>query len=195
MNRWNLKCKTRIARKRSEIKNTKVMYKDLVKRNYNPIDDTIIATDVSYIPADEPQNNVYLSVAISHKTKAIESFKISKTNDIQLVKNTIINIKRNNFILHSDHGFQYSSYDVQKINKRKNISISMSRIGNSLDNREVEYFFSCLKGEYLNQINTKVMKINEISKHIHWYIKWYNKNRIQKRLQWKAPTEVSAYAI
>lgn len=27
----------------------------------------------------------------------------------------------------------------------------MGQIGNSLDNREVEYFFVCLKGEYLNK--------------------------------------------
>lgn len=106
-----------------------------------------------------------------------------------------MNIKRNNFILHSDHGFQYSNNRILYLNNTKQIITSMSRIGNSLDNREAEYFFSCLKGEYLNYINTRKMKLKEIEEHIAWYIKWYNTNRIQKRLQWKTPTEVSAYAI
>ena len=81
------------------------------------------------------------------------------------------------------------------MNKSKEIITSMSRIGNSLDNREAEYFLGCLKGEYLNHINTKKMKLEEIRNLITQYIKWYNTNRIQKRLHWKAPTEVSAYAI
>lgn len=63
----------------------------------------------------------------------------------------------------------------------------MSRIGNSLDNREAEYFFSCLKGEYLNRIKTITMNYQEIYEHIAWYIEWYNNKRIQKRLNWKTP--------
>ncbi|WP_268794771.1 hypothetical protein [Spiroplasma litorale] len=43
----------------------------------------------------------------------------------------------------------------------------MSRIGNSLDNIEIEYFFGCLKGEYLNHISTYKMSYNEINDHIN----------------------------
>lgn len=195
MNRWNLVTKTRVPKRKREQKQTNVKFDNLVKRNFNPKEDNIIATDVSYIPANEEQNNVYLSIAISHKTKAVESFEVGLTNGVSLVKKTIMNIKRNNFILHSDHGFQYSHNEILDLNNTKQIITSMSRIGNSLDNREAEYFFSCLKGEYLNYISTRKMKLEEIKEHIAWYIKWYNTNRIQKRLQWKTPTEVSAYAI
>ncbi len=73
MNRWGLQTKTRKARKKFEPTNTRVSYVDLVKRNFNPKEDSIIATDVSYISAKIKQNNVYLSVAISHKTKMVES--------------------------------------------------------------------------------------------------------------------------
>ena len=136
LNRYGLITKTRVARRKTESKRTNVKFNGLVRRDFNPNIDNIIATDVSYIPANEQQNNVYLSVAISHKTKAIESFKVSKTNDILLVVDTIKNLKRNKFILHSDHGFQYSSKEILKLNKSKEIITSMSRIGNSLDNRE-----------------------------------------------------------
>lgn len=157
---------TRKKRKVSEQKNTKTKFADLVKRNYNPQEDTIIATDVSYIPAKTEQNNLYLSVAISHKTKLVEAWKLSNENDTKLVVETITDLKRENFILHSNHGTQYSTQEVQnKLNEMK-AKTSMSRVGNSLDNREVEYFFSCLKGEYLNHIKTKSMNYDEIYKEI-----------------------------
>ncbi|ATI73649.1 IS3 family transposase [Mesoplasma florum] len=189
MNRWNLKTHTRVRKKKREEKNTNVKFKDLVKRNYNPLENNIIATDVSYIPAKSKNNNVYLSVAISHKTKKIEAWSISEINDTNLVVDTLKQINKTNYICHSDHGSQYSTYEVQNLLNKTNSKTSMSRIGNSLDNREVEYFFGCLKGEYLNKIKTFTMKLNEIKKHVSWYINWYNNERIQGVLKWKTPAE------
>ncbi|WP_131599339.1 hypothetical protein [Mycoplasma marinum] len=60
MNRWNLQTKTRKARKKSESKNTKVKYVDLVNRDFNSVEDNIVATDVSYIPARVKNNNIYI---------------------------------------------------------------------------------------------------------------------------------------
>ncbi len=51
MIRWGLITKTRVKRRKSESKNTNVKFADLVKRNFNPKEDNIVATDVSYIPA------------------------------------------------------------------------------------------------------------------------------------------------
>ncbi len=195
MKRWGFITKTRVAKRKAESKNTNVKIADLVNRNFNPSIDNIISSDVSYIPANVKQNNIYLSVAISHKTKLIESWKLSKSNNSDLVVKTIEDLKRKSFIFHTDHGSQYSSSDVLKKLKNLNAKSSMSRVGNSLDNREIEYFFSCLKGEYLNHINTHNMSYDEIKKHIEWYINWYNKKRIQKRLLWQAPSSVSQYAI
>ncbi len=125
----------------------------------------------------------------------IESWHPSSKNNNQLVINTFNKLKlTKKFIVHSDHGSQYSSEYVKNQSKIKYI-VSMSEVGNSLDNREVKYFFGCPKGEYLKNIKTWDMSMEEIHKHIKWYIEWYNTKRIQKRLHWKAPTEVSAYAI
>lgn len=192
MNKWHFVSKTRIKKRKSEVKNTNVRCEDLVKRNYNPKDDNIIATDVSYIPANVPDRHIYLSAAISHKTKLIESWELSLDNNVDLVIKTINKLERTKFIFHSDHGFQYSSSKV--LNKLKEIGVksSMSRIGNSLDNREIEYFFGCLKGEYLKYVNTSEMNIDQIWNHINHYINWYNNNRIQKRLNWKTPAYASA---
>ncbi len=195
MVRWNLVSKTRQSKRTGESKNTKVTYLDLVKRNFNPSKDKALATDVTYISANEKQNNVYLSIAISHKTKLIESYSLSTINDSNLVIETLNSLARTSFLFHSDHGAQYSSSEVQSKLKHCGGITSMGRVGNSLDNREAEYFFGCLKGEYLNSIKTWKMKIEEIKKHVDWYINWYNTKRIQSRLQWKTPTEVSEFAI
>lgn len=196
MNRLGLKCKTRKARKKREVKDTNVKYIDLVKRNYNPTHDNIVATDVSYIPAKEEQNHVYLSIAISHKTKLIESWELSKSNDLKIVVDTLSKIRsRRNLIVHSDHGFQYSNSVMKEIARQKKYKISMGEVGNSLDNREAEYFFGCLKGECLKHIPTWKMKYEQIVPIISDYINWYNTKRIQSRLQWKTPAEASAYAV
>ena len=63
----------------------------------------------------------------------------------------------------------------------------MSRIGNCLDNREAEYFFSNIKSECLNHYPTHKMTFAEVKKLIAKYIEWYNNERIQKRLGWKSP--------
>lgn len=194
MQRWNLATKTRVKRRKSEQKDTTVKIKDLVKRNYNPIENNVIATDVSYIPANVIENHVYLSAAINHKTKMIESWKISNKNDTNLVLETINDIGKTDFILHSDHGSQYSSQLVKNRLLELNAISSMGRVGNSLDNREIEYFFGCLKGEYLNHLKTHTMNFNTIKNHIKTYIDWYNNNRIQKRLQWKTPAYASAFS-
>jgi putative transposase len=53
MKRWSVFTKTRVTRFRMrEAKNAKINFPDLVKRNYNPNENNIFATDVSYIPAN-----------------------------------------------------------------------------------------------------------------------------------------------
>ncbi|QQH42630.1 hypothetical protein HYD81_03345 [Mycoplasmopsis bovis] len=64
---------------------------------------------------------------------------------------------------------QYSSKEYLQLIERLNGKVSMSRIGNSLDNREIEYFFQylklkCLKilRKVLRKWRLKLSVINEI---------------------------------
>ncbi|AKX34656.1 hypothetical protein SLITO_v1c10450 [Spiroplasma litorale] len=50
MIRWGFFIKTRRRKRSQELKNTSIKFVDLVKRNFNPGMNNIIATDVSYIP-------------------------------------------------------------------------------------------------------------------------------------------------
>ena len=189
MEAMELKCKTRVARKKQEIKNTKVKIPDLVKRNYNMRD--VLATDISYIAAKSNfSNHLYLSVAINHYTKYIEAWELGEHNDINLVINTLKQIKpQKNLIIHSDHGVQYSTKSVTDLIKQKKAISSMSRVGNSLDNREAEYFFSNIKSEKLKHLPTHQMTYSELKAVVTEYIEWYNNERIQKRLGWKSPAQ------
>nr|WP_307929914.1 hypothetical protein [Mycoplasmopsis bovis] len=101
-----------------------------------------------------------MSAVIHHKTKKILGFNLSLYNDNSLV---IDNIKKvnfpKNFVIHSDHGSQYSSKEYLQLIERLNGKVSMSRIGNSLDNREIEYFFSVLKTEMFENFEKSVKKM------------------------------------
>ncbi|UUM20310.1 IS3 family transposase [Mycoplasma sp. 2045] len=93
------------------------------------------------------------------------------------------------WIAHSDHGFQYSSKDYLQTISKNNGVISMGRVGNSLDNREAEYFFSILKSECLKLIDITQITFDDLSKIINEFIFWYNNGRIQSKLDWKTPQQ------
>lgn len=64
---------------------------------------------------------------------------------------------------------------------------SMSRVGRYIDNGPMEAFWGMLKVEkyYLN----KYQSFEELSKAIDEYIKFYNEERLQKRLNGLSPLE------
>ena len=65
----------------------------------------------------------------------------------------------------------------------------MSRIGNSFDNRVVQFWFSILKTELIYELNIKQMTFNELENEIDYLIHYYNNVRIQEELNWKTPTQ------
>jgi hypothetical protein len=68
----------------------------------------------------------------------------------------------------------------------------MSRIGNSLDNREIEYFFSILKTEIFPNFyqTVKTLTFIELKNKIKEFIDWYNNERFLKKFNLKTPQEL-----
>lgn len=68
----------------------------------------------------------------------------------------------------------------------------MSRVGNSLDNREIEYFFSILKTEIFPIFQQKVrtLTFDELREKIDQFINWYNNERFIKKFNLKTPHEL-----
>ena len=195
MKKLGLYCSIRQAKRKREVKNTNVKFLNIANRDYDGKNNDIYATDVSYIPSpkDVRENHVYLSVLIHHKTKKIVSWNLSKNNDVFLVMKHISTTKfPTNFVIHSDHGYQYSSHDYLNFIKKHNGIISMSRVGNSLDNREIEYFFSILKTEIfpIFQQKVKTLTFDELREKIGQFINWYNNERFIKKFNLKTPHDL-----
>ncbi|MGC7173191.1 DDE-type integrase/transposase/recombinase [Metamycoplasma hominis] len=163
MNKLGLLCKIRRSKRKREIKNVNATFKNLANRDYDGQMNDIYATDVTYIPSptDVIENHVYLSVLLHHKTKKIVSWNLSKYNDTNLVlKHFKLTKFLKKFIIHSDHGYQYSSKEFLDYIDSINGTISMTRVGNSLDNREVEYFFFYSKNWNIFKFFQKSKKFN-----------------------------------
>ena len=57
----------------------------------------------------------------------------------------------------------------------------MSRVGNALDNKEFEFWFSILKTELIYNLNTKKISFKELENEITNFIYYYNNVRIQEK--------------
>jgi putative transposase len=104
-----------------------------------------------------------------------------KKNDIRIYMDTIKQAechfnKDKSTIIHSDNGFQYTSYFAQRYCEDNNIIISLNKPGTSLDNAACETFFSSLKTENLEL--RKARSFEEIKLIVDDYIEYYNYQRI-----------------
>jgi transposase InsO family protein len=151
-------------------------------------------TDITYIPFNGQR--LYLSVIYDLFNNEVVAYKISKRNDLKLVTDTVkAAIKKRNVngvLLHGDQGFQYTSKQYNQLLQRYNITASMSRKGNCLDNACIESFFSHLKSEclYLQSFTTD----EEVRHTLDRYIHFYNHERFQSRLNNLSPVAYRAKA-
>jgi adenylate kinase family enzyme len=114
--------------------------------------------------------------------RKVVSYKISNRNDNKLVINTLNEaIKKRQdvkgLIIHSDQGFQYTSYQYKKICESNGITISMSRKGTPIDDSPQESFHSILKKETL--YNNDITSLDHYIELVINWILFYNTNRIR----------------
>lgn len=132
----------------------KINYPDLVNRNFKDITEKfkILYTDVTYLIWNGQR--YYQSTILDGFTKEIIDFKISKFNDNKLVmdnlNSAIKKIKENKndlkgIIIHSDHGYQYTSKIYHDKCISNGIIISMGKNYHCADNIVIESFHSLLK--------------------------------------------------
>ena len=143
-----------------------------------------LTTDVTeFNVCDE---KIYLSPILDMYNNEILSYSISLSPNFyqtrEMLNGLIKQLPPNvNPILHSDQGWQYQMREYQQILKDNNITQSMSRKGNCLDNGVMENFFGRLKtemffGEKFESVNTFIDKLKE-------YIYYYNNERIITKLK------------
>jgi transposase InsO family protein len=96
-------------------------------------------------------------------------------------------------LLHSDQGWQYQMPAYRHQLDAQQITQSMSRKGNCLDNAAMESFFGTLKSEffYLNRFES----IEQLQQGIHRYIRYYNHDRIKLKLKGLSPVQYRTQAL
>lgn len=146
-------------------------------------------TDITYLIFNGQRR--YLSTIKDLYNNEIIAYQISRRNDLKLVIDTlkIARKKRNveGTLLHSDQGYQYTSRQYNNLLKRYKIKASMSRKGNCWDNACMENFFSHFKSECFNRYSFRTGE--EVKHAVQRYIRFYNHQRFQEKLNNLSPYE------
>nr|WP_097677634.1 IS3 family transposase [Schnuerera ultunensis] len=152
----------------NEIKNTKLVdvilevYEDVEKNNYvkstpdyvaeNILNRDFIAnkankkwvTDVTEFKYGA-NKKAYLSAIMDLYDNSMVAFKIGHSNNNQLVFDTLEEAIKNNPkakpLIHSDRGYQYTSYGFKRMLELQGMTQSMSRPGKCIDNCPMESFW------------------------------------------------------
>lgn len=139
----------------------------------------------------------YLSAILDLHDNSIVAYVLGHSNNNELVFKTLdIALAASHGaspMLHSDRGFQYTSYGFKRKLAAAKMTQSMSRVGKCIDNGPMEAFWGVLKCEkyYLHKYHT----YEELSNAIDGYISFYNTKRLQKRLNGLSPLEFRALAV
>lgn len=183
MRKYKLRVKYQKIYKKNywRIKEEKYEVEDLLKRDFKAQkENEKWCTDITYLI--HKGKRAYLSTIIDLKDKKIVAYKISRKNDNRLVIDTLNEaIKRRKdvqgTILHSDHGYQYTSLEYRAVCESNGILRSMSRKGIPIDNSPIESFHASFKREVLYSNNiTNIEKYIELAEN---WIKFYNTERIR----------------
>lgn len=94
-------------------------------------------------------------------------------------------------VIHSDQGWHYQMEKYQTELVNQNITQSMSRKGNCLDNAVVENFFGLLKTKllYLQEFES----IKHFCQEVDNYMVYYNHKRMKTKLKNMSPVEYQTH--
>lgn len=153
----------------------------------------VFCTDITYLIFNH--RVAYLSVIKDICSGEIVAWKLSQHIDMELVLDTVDDLKNNaamlqipfrDIMIHSDQGFHYTNPRYIEEVKKLEMTQSMSRKGNRIDNAPMESFFGHLKDD----IDYKQCKTyEELSILIEDYMQYYNHERFQWGLKKMTPVE------
>ena len=152
------------------------------------------ATDVTQVCIND--RKLYLSPILDMFDGGIISYTISTSPDLQMVISMLKKAFKkypqiDGLTMHSDQGWHYQHAMYQKMLKKHDITQSMSRKGNCLDNAMMENFFGLMKNELLYA--NKFESIEDFERALRKYIDWYNNKRLKLRLKGMSPVQYRAH--
>ena len=187
MRKYNLMAEY-IRKSRKKHKNERIetnVMPNLLNRNFNTdAQNKIWDTDVTYLIFKGAR--AYLSTIIDLYDRKVIAYKISKNNDNKVVMDTLNEAiaKQKDvtgLIIHSDQGFQYTSYEYKAICESNGMQISMARKGTPIDDSPIESWHSLLKKETL--YNNNITSLEEYIILVKEWIEFYNNTRIKGKKQ------------
>ncbi|MBC2370372.1 IS3 family transposase [Listeria booriae] len=194
MQKYGWSCRVK-KKKRQKTGQPYAIYANQLNRQFQsdrPL--TKLVTDITYLPFG--QKLLYLSSIMDLYNGEIIAYTIDDKQDVALVLDTLHQLPpMSQCLMHSDQGSVYTSYSYQEEIKRKSITMSMSRKGTPADNACIESFHASLKSEtfYLDGLKNESTSI--VIQTVVDYISYYNKNRIQQKLDYRSPIEYRQAAV
>ena len=193
MRQLNLSARIRRQKYRSYRGQLGVITKNHLKRQFKAnTPHTRWLTDITEFKVGD--NKLYLSPILDCYNNEIVSYSLSRRPTYELVNQMLRKAlkktkasRHKRLMLHSDQGWHYQMTPFRQTLKNHNITQSMSRKGNCLDNALMEGFFGTLKCEtiYIDKPQT----IEALEQQIHEYIHYYNHERIQLKLKGLSPVQ------
>lgn len=156
-------------------------------------------TDVTEFALPIPGSRLYLSTVMDAYNSEIISYRVSRTPNLDIA---LVPIKEaleradapmHNLTFHSDQGYQYQHRSIVELLKAHNVSQSMSRKGNCLDNAPMENLFGLLKQEMF--YGERFESYEVLEKEIHAYVEFYNHQRIKTKLKGMSPVQYREHAL
>ena len=170
---------------------------NLLKRNFHadkPFEK--IATDVTQFKVCDEK--VYLSPVLDLYNNEIVSYSISRSPNLEQIRQMLGGLFEKlpadaTPVFHSDQGWQYQHAEYQRLLAEHNITQSMSRKGNCMDNGAMENFFGRLKVEmfYGESFESVDAFVDELEK----YIYYYNHERISLKLKGMSPVQYRTHSL
>ena len=154
-----------------------------------------LVTDVTeFAVCDE---KIYLSPVMDLYNNEIVSYSISSRADFMQTREMLRGLfkklpKDSKPIMHSDQGWQYQMQEYQTMLKDHNITQSMSRKGNCLDNCVMENFFGRLKTEMFFEENFS--SVDDFEQKLEEYICYFNNGRVSLMLNGMSPVEFRTHS-
>ena len=157
-----------------------------------------LLTDISYLYyGPHGEKRCYLSAIKDASTNEIVAWTLSEAIGLHFVIEMLRKLDSlpwlpGSFLIHSDQGLHYTSWEYRKYLSDRAISQSMSRRGNCWDNAPMESFFGHAKDElHLRRCPT----FDDVTGEIADYIDYYNNWRPQAGLGRMTPVEFREYLL
>lgn len=160
---------------------------NIVNRHFNTnAPNKIWTTDITYLILNGKR--AYLSTILDLYDRKIVAYKISNRNDLNIVIDTLneaISKRKdvNWLIIHSDQGYQYTSFQYKEICESNGITISMSRKGTPIDDSPMESFHGILKKETL--YNNDITSLEQYIDIVKDWLLFYNTIRLKSNKKYE----------